>query len=82
MRRLLSLAAVAAVAAGFALPAAPASAAYSCHGVESGGARTGVCAGSWCPDVCFIVAWTYCEGLNAKVCDAIDGFGAPPGGVR
>lgn len=82
MRRLLTFAAAAAAAASFAIPSAPASAAYSCHGVESGQTRAGVCAGSWCPDVCFIVAWTYCEGANARVCGAIDGLGAPPGGVR
>jgi hypothetical protein len=76
MRRLLAGAAVAAVAFGVT---APASAAWSCHGVESGTTRAGVCAGSWCVDECWIVAWTYCEGANAKVCTAVDGLGAPPG---
>lgn len=80
MRRLLAVAAVAAAALGYT---GPASAAYTCHGyANTQGQGVGVCAGSWCPDVCFIVASTYCHGFDAKVCGTIDGLGSPPGGVR
>lgn len=76
IRRLVAVAAVAAAAFGVT---APASAAYTCVGGEKAGVPVGACAGSWCPDVCFIVAWTYCHDLNPKICAPIDGLGAPPG---
>lgn len=78
MRRLIALAAVAASAFGVAAPAAPASAAYQCYGVYSGTQRLGVCAGSWCPDVCFIVAYVECEGHDARVCRLLN-VGSRPG---
>jgi len=30
------------------------------YGVDAGTLHAGVCAGSWCPDVCFIVLEPYC----------------------
>lgn len=83
MRRLLAAAAIGAAGLAFAVPSAPATAAYTCHGYENtNGQGVGVCAGSWCPDKCFIVASTYCHGLNPKVCGPLDGLGSPPGGGR
>lgn len=77
MRRVLVAAAVAAASFG---ASAPADAAYTCVGAEKAGYDAGVCAGSWCPDMCFIVAWTYCtDGITHSICNRIDGLGAPPG---
>lgn len=83
MRRLLAVAAIGAAGLGMAVPSAPASAAYQCHGyANSSGQGVGVCAGSWCPDKCFIVASTYCHGIRVTLCPVLDGLGSPPGGVR
>ena len=63
MRRLLLAAAVA--AASFATPAL---ATHECNArevdreVRVGDAEIGVCAGTWCPDDCRVVAEVTCEG--------------------
>ncbi|HEV2890441.1 MAG TPA: hypothetical protein VGX28_08695 [Frankiaceae bacterium] len=77
-RRLVAAAAIAGAAFGVA---APASAAWRCVGGERAGYDLGVCAGSWCPDECFVVAWTYCNAENVQhsICVRFDGEGFPPG---
>jgi hypothetical protein len=61
MRRLLAMTVVA--GAAFAL-SAPAHAEPTCnaqrYGVDAAGTHAGVCAGSWCPDECFVILDPYC----------------------
>ena len=78
MRRLLAAATLVAAGLGV-LPSAPASAGWTCTPGTGGSQYVGVCAGSWCPDLCFIVAWVECQGFNPKICGPIDDLGAPPG---
>lgn len=75
MRRLLALTVLAA-ATSVLTPAAHAT--VECYGVDAGATHAGVCAGSWCPDVCFIVVDPYCYH-DARVawdwCGSIDDIG-------
>jgi uncharacterized membrane protein len=57
MRRLLATTVLSLAALGLATPA---QAAVKCYGVTYGGNDVGACAGTWCPDVCFIVAEPHC----------------------
>lgn len=78
MRRLLATATLAAAALGV-VPSAPASASYTCTPRVNGDQYIGVCAGSWCPDLCFLVAWVECDGYSHRICDVVDDTGFPPG---
>lgn len=76
MRRLLAFPLLA--AAAIALPA-PSASAVPCHGVYSGTARVGVCAGIECVDLCGprLVVDPECSGIGgqlAALCAAIDGI--------
>jgi hypothetical protein len=65
MRRLLVLPLL--VAAAFAV-STPANAAVQCYGVQGGNVLVaGVCAGSECSDLCFLVVDPYCQSgtINA-----------------
>ena len=80
MRRLVAAGVVAAAAFGVS---SPASASYECRSFgKNGSQRVGACYGSWCPDECFVVASTTCEGFSPTWCDQLDGLGSPPGGRR
>jgi hypothetical protein len=63
MRRFLGLA----LAAGSLVLLAPhAQASVECHRVAVDDQWVEECSGSWCPDVCFIVAYVDCD-LHVKV---------------
>jgi hypothetical protein len=69
MRRLLAATVFAASAFGLA---APAHAAVECYGARGGRViNAGVCAGSYCPDVCFVVVDPYCQSDTITKQDAI-----------
>ncbi|MDQ1712237.1 MAG: hypothetical protein QOE45_1687 [Frankiaceae bacterium] len=57
MRRLLAVSVLSLAALGLGTPA---HAAVKCAGVYAGGTGAGACAGTYCPDACFLEAYPTC----------------------